>query len=152
MDKFISCDWGTSAFRLRLVKAATNTVVSEVKIEQGIASTYKLWTNSKIVNDRFSFYRSVLDKYIAMLEQTVYKDTAETLEETELAVIPKEDFEELINKNAQVTQKFIRLLAKNVSSREEHLLSLAYSSLRKKVAEALLLLKKKYQKNNKNTY
>jgi 2-dehydro-3-deoxygalactonokinase len=68
MDKFISCDWGTSAFRLRLVEAATNTVVSEVKIEQGIASTYKLWTNSKIVNDRFSFYRSVLDKYIAMLE------------------------------------------------------------------------------------
>ena len=68
MDKFISCDWGTSAFRLRLVEAATNTVVSEVKIEQGIVSTYKLWTNSKIVNDRFSFYRSVLDKYIAMLE------------------------------------------------------------------------------------
>ena len=33
--------------------------------------------------------------YVALLEGTVYKDTAEALEETELAVIPREDFEEL---------------------------------------------------------
>jgi CRP/FNR family cyclic AMP-dependent transcriptional regulator len=82
--------------------------------------------------------------YIPLLEETVYKDTAEALEETDLAVIPKEDFEELINKNQQVAKKFIRLLAKNVTEREEHLLSLAFNSLRKKVAETLLLLKKKY--------
>ena len=30
--------------------------------------------------------------YIALLEETVYKDTAEALEETELAIIPKEEF------------------------------------------------------------
>lgn len=90
--------------------------------------------------------------YVALLEGTVYKDTAEALEETRLAVIPKEDFEELINKNTQVTKKFINLLAKNVSSREEHLLSLAYSSLRKKVAEALLLLQTKYHNNEEEEF
>lgn len=84
--------------------------------------------------------------YIALLEGTVYKDTAEALEETELAVIPKEDFEELINNNKEVAQKFIRLLAKNISTKETQLLGLAYNSLRKKVAEALILLQKKYQK------
>ena len=68
MNRFISCDWGTSAFRLRLVEASTNLVVTEVKIEQGIASTFKLWTDSKVVNDRFSFYRAVLSEYIAKLE------------------------------------------------------------------------------------
>jgi CRP-like cAMP-binding protein/AmiR/NasT family two-component response regulator len=83
--------------------------------------------------------------YIALLEESVYQDTAEALEESELAVIPKEDFEELINKNPQVTKKFIQLLAKNISSKEEQLLSLAYNSLRKKVAESLILLQKKYQ-------
>jgi CheY-like chemotaxis protein len=56
--------------------------------------------------------------YIALLEETVYRDTAEALEETELAVIPKEDFDELINKNAEVAKKFIKLLAKDISAKE----------------------------------
>ena len=69
------------------------------------------------------------------------------MEETELAVIPKEDFEELLNKNAEVAKKFIQLLAKNISAKEDQLLGLAYNSLRKKVAEALILLQKKYHRN-----
>jgi CRP/FNR family transcriptional regulator, cyclic AMP receptor protein len=85
--------------------------------------------------------------YIAMLEGTVYKDTAEAMEETELSVIPKEDFDDLLNNNAEVSKKFIQLLAKNISEKENQLLGLAYNSLRKKVAEALLLLQKKYQEN-----
>jgi CRP-like cAMP-binding protein len=51
-----------------------------------------------------------------------------------------------------VSQKFIRLLADNVSSKEDQLLGLAYNSLRKKVAEALLLLQKKYQKNKEEVF
>jgi CRP-like cAMP-binding protein len=85
--------------------------------------------------------------YIAMLEGTAYKDTAEALEETELAVIPKEDFDDLLNKNAEVAKRFIQLLAKNISENEKKLLGLAYNSLRKKVAEALMQLQKKYKKN-----
>lgn len=85
--------------------------------------------------------------YIALLEQTVYKDTAEALEETELAIVPKEEFEELLNKSPEVTRKFIELLTKNIAEKAEHLLGLAYNSLRKKVAEALIMLQKKY--NNK---
>ena len=83
--------------------------------------------------------------YIALLEGTAYKDTAEAMEETELAVIPKEDFDELVNKNAEVAKKFIQLLAKNISAKKNQLLGLAYNSLRKKVADALLMLQKKYQ-------
>jgi DNA-binding response OmpR family regulator len=90
--------------------------------------------------------------YVALLEGAVYKDTAEALEETELAVIPGEDFEELVNNNKEVAQKFIRLLAKNVSTKENQLLSLAYNSLRKKVAEALILLQKKFQKNKDENF
>jgi CRP/FNR family cyclic AMP-dependent transcriptional regulator len=83
--------------------------------------------------------------HVALLEESVYKDTAEALEETELATIPREDFEELMNKNAQVARKFIQLLAKNISEKEDLLLGLAYNSLRKKVAEALILMEKKYR-------
>lgn len=45
--------------------------------------------------------------YMAMLEGTNYKETAETLEDTELAIIPKEDFEQLLNNNKDVMHKFI---------------------------------------------
>ncbi len=83
--------------------------------------------------------------YIAMLEETVYHDTAETMEETTLSVIPKEDFDSLINNNPEVAKKFIQLLAKNITEKEDQLLGLAYNSLRKKVAEALMLLQKKYK-------
>lgn len=82
--------------------------------------------------------------YIPLFEETIYKDAAEALEETELAIIPKEDFKELLNKNTEVAKKFIKLLAKNITDKENHLLGLAYNSLRKKVAEALLMLHKKY--------
>ena len=90
--------------------------------------------------------------YIALLEETVYKDTAEALEETELAIIPKEEFEELLNKNPEVTKKFIQLLAKNITDKEDHLLGLAYNSLRKKVAEALIMLQKKYNSDQDEVF
>lgn len=88
--------------------------------------------------------------YIALLEGTVYKDSAEALEDTELAIIPKEDFEELVNNNKEVSQKFIRLLARNISDKENQLLGLAYNSLRKKVAEAIIKLQQKYQAGDDN--
>jgi len=83
--------------------------------------------------------------YIALMEESIYKDTAEALEESELAVIPKEEFEELLNNNKEVSRSFIGLLAKNISNKENQLLGLAYNSLRKKVAEALILLQRKFK-------
>lgn len=82
--------------------------------------------------------------HIALLEGTSYKDSAEAMEETELAIIPKEDFDNLINSNAEVANKFILLLARNIEEKEKQLLSMAYNSLRKKVANALLKLQDKY--------
>jgi len=81
---------------------------------------------------------------VSLLENTNYKETAEALEETEVALIPRDEFESLINNSPQVSRKFIQMLAKNVTEKEEQLLGLAYNSLRKRVAETLLLLHKKY--------
>jgi CRP-like cAMP-binding protein/AmiR/NasT family two-component response regulator len=90
--------------------------------------------------------------YVALLEETVYHDNAKALEETELAIIPKDDFEELMNSNKEVCHKFIQLLAKNISAKEKQLLGIAYNSLRKKVAEALLLLLHKYSQNSEQKF
>ncbi len=90
--------------------------------------------------------------YTALLEETVYKESAETIEDTEIAIIPKEEFENLLLNNREVTHKFIQLLAKNVTEKENQLLGIAYNSLRKRVADALLSLQAKYQKENQDKF
>jgi CRP-like cAMP-binding protein/ActR/RegA family two-component response regulator len=83
--------------------------------------------------------------YVALLEESTYKETAEAMEDCEIALIPKADFDELVNNNPTVARKFIQMLAKDVAEKEDQLLKLAYNSLRKKVADALMSLQKKYK-------
>lgn len=83
--------------------------------------------------------------YTALLEGTTYKETAEAIDDSEIAMIPAEEFDKLMNSSRELTQKFIQLLAKNVREKEEQLLGLAYNSLRKRVADALITLQQKYQ-------
>jgi len=112
-------------------------------IIKGMVKTYKTNEDGKeLVVDLFSDGDFV--GHTALLEKSVYKDTAEALTDTEVALIPREDFDELIDRNPQVARKFIQLLAKNITEKEQQLLSLAYNSLRRKVADALLLIQAKY--------
>ncbi|HMP87100.1 MAG TPA: response regulator [Lacibacter sp.] len=90
--------------------------------------------------------------YIPLLENEPYKETAEAMEDSELAIIPRSDFEELLNNNREVSQRLIRLLANNITEKENQLLGLAYNSLRKRVAEALLTLMKKYKEPGKEKF
>jgi CRP-like cAMP-binding protein len=82
--------------------------------------------------------------YIALLENSVYKEYAEALEYSEIAAIPKNEFEALMNSNPEVSRKFISLLANDVSEREQQLIHIAYNSLRRKVADALLSVYRKF--------
>ena len=65
MNKFISCDWGTSLLRLRLVEIEKQQVLAEVISQEGIAAIYALWKNN--YSDRFLFYRTILSEGIKML-------------------------------------------------------------------------------------
>ena len=83
--------------------------------------------------------------YLDLLEETPYRESAMAMEDSEVYVIPKEDFFSLLHRNRDVASKFIRILSDNLADREERLLKLAYNSVRKRVAEALLLVEKQYQ-------
>ncbi|GAB2515650.1 response regulator [Spirosoma aerophilum] len=78
--------------------------------------------------------------YLPLLENSEYTDSAVSMEDTELVYIPKEDFRQLLLANPEVGQQFIKLLAGHVSEREKQLLNMAYSSLRRRVADTLLRL------------
>lgn len=67
--KFLSCDWGTTAFRLRLVLAEGFKILAEVSSKDGIAGTFKAWTKSgKAEPERVAFYRAVIGKHLVELE------------------------------------------------------------------------------------
>lgn len=82
--------------------------------------------------------------YIAILQDDVYRVSAEALEDTEVALIPRAEFLETIRVNQEVSRHFFRLIASNNNEKAEKLVQLAYHSLRKRVADSLLALAEKY--------
>jgi CheY-like chemotaxis protein len=83
--------------------------------------------------------------YTAIIEDKNYDDTAEVMEEAEVLRVPKEDFVKMINGDISIAAKFIRIVAHDVSEKEERLMNLAYSSLRKRVARALADIHDKFR-------
>ena len=61
MQTFLSCDWGTTNFRLRLIDAATCTILSEVATNEGIQSTYNNWISQEMpLTTKVAFYQSII--------------------------------------------------------------------------------------------
>jgi CRP/FNR family cyclic AMP-dependent transcriptional regulator len=120
-------------------------------IQKGKVKTYKTHEDGKdLVIDLFN--EGDFFGYTALLEGTAYAETAEAIEETELALIPRKEFEDLLNSNPSIAKKLISLLSKNVVAKENQLLGIAYNTLRKKVAEALVSMLKKYHVNKKEPF
>jgi len=90
--------------------------------------------------------------YLSLLQDAKYNSSATALEDSEIYMIPKEDFFSLIYKNAEVSRKFIEILSNSVSENEKQLVKLAYNSVRKRVAEALVKLSDKYKKEDDQTF
>ena len=84
----------------------------------------------------------------AMLSNETFSDTATALEDSVLCHIPKDQIEPLLNLYPDVAREFIKLLANDIRDKEEQLLQLAYHSVRKRMAEAMLRLHK--QQNPKS--
>lgn len=90
--------------------------------------------------------------HIAIIENTDYCESAEALEDCEIVAIPKNDFLELITRNQSVANDFIKLLANNIQEKENQLIQMAYNSLRKRTADSLIMLSKKYKKSTDNNF
>ena len=70
-NEILSCDWGTTSFRLRLVNVLDKKVVAEIKTEEGVSSVYNQWLQSgKAENERENFYKAFLRAKIEKLSST----------------------------------------------------------------------------------
>ncbi|MDX1907619.1 MAG: response regulator [Bacteroidia bacterium] len=82
--------------------------------------------------------------YLALLRDTAYEESAMALEDAEIQLVPREDFLALMYNNRDVANRLIRMLSDNLSEKEAELLHLAYDSVRKRVADALVQLYRKF--------
>jgi CRP-like cAMP-binding protein len=86
--------------------------------------------------------------YTALIEDKNYDDNTSILEDAEIMQIPKEDFLQMIYNDINIANKFIHIVTQNVKQKEERLINLAYSSLRKRVAKALVEVSSKFKAQN----
>lgn len=75
--------------------------------------------------------------YMALLRESQYPENAVALEDSVLRLVPREDFFSLVFGNRDVNARFIKLLANHVVEQEEQLISLAYNSVRRRVATTI---------------
>jgi DNA-binding response OmpR family regulator len=114
-----------------------DTPLSVFLVQSGEIKTFKshpdgkeLITNLYKKNDFFGFE--------SVLENADYHESAVALQDSEVVVVPKQDFLTLLYSHRDISARFISLLCKKVTEKEKQLLNLAYSSVRQRTAEALL--------------
>ena len=86
--------------------------------------------------------------YTSLINNENYNFSASAIEDTTLSLIPRLDFMKLLYGNRDVAAQLIKMLAGNVTKKEEQLLNLAYNSVRKRVANAILELYQNYEQQD----
>jgi 2-dehydro-3-deoxygalactonokinase len=75
IQNILSCDWGTTAFRLRLVDINNGKVLNEIVSANGMHTIYNEWlATRKDESERLNFYRSFIQSTIDKMRADVIKN------------------------------------------------------------------------------
>lgn len=89
--------------------------------------------------------------YLPLLQNEPYSSSATALEKSDICMVPQCDFFDFIFKNTDVLKELIKLISSTAHENEKKLAMLAYSPVRKRIAEALIKFSVIYQEeSNKN--
>ncbi len=73
---FLSCDWGTSSFRIRSISTDTGTVLDAYEDSEGIQHTYRKWQQSTLPEtERERFFLEVLLEKVCKISPAKRSDT-----------------------------------------------------------------------------
>ncbi|HNM24228.1 MAG TPA: Crp/Fnr family transcriptional regulator, partial [Saprospiraceae bacterium] len=114
-------------------------------LEKGQAKVFKTAEDGREFITRVAQAGDFLG-YLALLNDANYTESATALDACEIKLIPKQEFYGLVYGHRDVTARFLKLLAHHVADQEQQLLDLAYNSVRRRVASALVYL---YDQGNK---
>ncbi len=120
-------------------------------LNKGKVKTYKTNEDGKELI-MFLYKEGDFIGFLPMLQSTTYPESAVAMEDCEISIVPQKEFFELLHNNPSVASKFLQSLAHDLTEKEEQLIELAYNSVRKRVADALLRLQKRYKEENQDTF
>ncbi len=90
--------------------------------------------------------------FLPMLNDVPYAEGAAALEDCDIRLLPRQDFTALVYGHRDVNARFLKMLAGYAADREQQLIELAYSSVRRRVATALVDLCDRTQQNAINLF
>ncbi|TDG36629.1 response regulator [Pedobacter changchengzhani] len=117
---------------------------------KGQVKTYKRFKDGRELSSNL-YHDGDFFGYESLCSNENYADNAATLLESEIIHIPKSDFVDFLLNHQAVSKTFINLLTHNVRDKGKQMLELAYSSVRKRVAEALLHVADKFATETSDT-
>ncbi|GHC53662.1 response regulator [Ulvibacter litoralis] len=118
-------------------------------IESGTIKTYRTTESGKEFVTGLFKAGDFIGQLSLITDKGTYIDTATALKEAQVHEIPKADFMKLLHDNKVVSTKFINMISNDFIEMQEQLVSMAFASVRQKVAKTLLFLYNKEILTNK---
>jgi len=119
-------------------------------IERGTIKTYRTTESGKEFVTGLYKAGDFIGQLALVTNKGTYTESAMVIDEAEVHGIPKSNFIALLHENQDVSEKFITMISNNLIEMQEQLVSMAFSSVRQKVAKALLDLDNKGILTNKD--
>ncbi|MFO7744461.1 MAG: response regulator [Psychroflexus sp.] len=115
-------------------------------IEKGVVKTYKLDENGKELITAINKVNDIFGN-LSFTKQSSLSEFASALEDSSLYEISTEKVKKLFNEHPKAMFEFIDQLGEHLSETKSQLMDMAYSSVRKKTAQSILLFSERLKKN-----
>ncbi|WP_111707931.1 response regulator [Lutibacter citreus] len=112
-------------------------------IQSGNVKTYRTTETGKELVTGIYGPGDFIGQLSLLSNKGIHVETASVLENAEICAIPKADFTKLLFGNKEISNKFIGIISNNVIELQEHLVDMAFATVRQKTAKALLELDEK---------
>lgn len=106
-------------------------------ISKGLVKSHKFDEKGKDLTTAL-YKEDDLFGYTSFIENVTYQESTTAIKETELIGVTKNALKDVLNNNHQVTLELIQLLTDNLTDVKDHLLQMAYSSVKKRTAITIL--------------
>ena len=118
-------------------------------IESGVIKTFKTSEKGKEMVTGLNSEGQFLGQLSLLVNNGSYMESATVMEDARLYEIPKLAFTTLMTSNKEVANKFVLLISNELVELKEQLMNFAYSTVRQRLAKALLDIYKKGILTNK---
>jgi len=119
-------------------------------ISKGLVKSHKFDEKGKDLTTAL-YKEDDLFGYTSFIENTAYQESTTAIKETILIGVTKSALKDVLNNNHQVTLELIQLLTENLTDVKDHLLQMAYSSVKKRTANTILKFADKLNRNPEDT-